>query len=151
MTNSQAVSMAALIGRLFYSSMYLVFAYLKLTGYSGTSAYMTKLGLPEPALFVVLAIGIELGGGLLMLVGYQTQLVALGLAIYVLVTAFLGHFHLGEPGQLTHFMKNMAIIGGSLAFAACGGGVYSLDAQKPLRVRSPDGRSLRASENAGSH
>ena len=38
---------------------------------------------------------VEIGGGLLMLVGYQTRLVALGLAIYVLVTAFVGHLQLG--------------------------------------------------------
>lgn len=127
MTTKVLDSVAALIGRLFYSSMYLVFVYVKLTGYSGTLAYMTKLGLPLPELFVVLAIGIEFVGGLLILVGYQTRLVALGLAIYVLITAFLGHFHLGDSAQLTHFMKNMAIIGGSLAFAAFGAGAYSLD------------------------
>ena len=42
---------------------------------------------------------VEIGGGLLMLVGYQTRLVALGLAIYVLVTAFVGHFQLGDPNH----------------------------------------------------
>jgi putative oxidoreductase len=31
--------------------------------------------------------------------------------------------------QFQHFMKNMAIVGGSLAFVAFGGGAYSLDAR----------------------
>jgi putative oxidoreductase len=76
---------AALIGRIFFSSMFLLFGYGKLTGYAGTVSYTGSLGLPAPAVFTVLAIIIEIGGGLLVLVGYQTRLVSLGLAIFVLV------------------------------------------------------------------
>jgi DoxX len=56
---------AALIGRLFLSSMFLLFGYGKLTGYAGTVAYMGSLGLPS--LFTLLAIIVEIGGGLLIL------------------------------------------------------------------------------------
>src|SRR6185369_2427265 len=66
---------AALVGRLFFSSMFLAFGYGKLTAFGGTSGYMASLGLPAPALFTLLAIIIEIGGGLLMLAGYQTRLV----------------------------------------------------------------------------
>jgi putative oxidoreductase len=110
--------------------MFLLFAYGKLTAYASTVSYMSSLGLPAPSLVSLLAIIIELGGGLLMLVGYQTRLVALGLAIYVLISAFIGHFQLGDFNQYQHFMKNMAIVGGALAFVAFGGGTYSLDASK---------------------
>ena len=92
---------------------------------------MGSLGLPAPSLVTVVAIIIEIGAGLLMLVGYQTRLVALGLGIYVLLTAFIAHSQLGDPNSFQHFMKNMAIVGGSLAFVAFGGGAYSLDARKP--------------------
>ena len=85
---------AALVGRLFYSSMFLLFGYGKLTAFAGTAEYMGSLGLPAPALVTGLAIIIEIGAGLLMLVGYQTRLVALGLGIYVLITAFIGHSQL---------------------------------------------------------
>jgi len=121
---------AALIGRLFFSSMLLLFGYGKLTDYAGTVGYMGSLGLPAPALFTVLAIIIEIGGGLLVLVGYQTRIVSLALAIFVLVAAFIGHFQLGDPNQFQHFMKNMAIVGGSLAFVAFGAGAYSIDGRK---------------------
>jgi putative oxidoreductase len=120
---------AALIGRFFFSSMFLLFGYGKLTGYAGTLGYMGSLGLPAPALFTVLAIVIEIGAGLLVLVGYKTRLVSLGVAIYVLVSAFIGHSQLDDLNQFQHFMKNMAIVGGSLAFVAFGGGAYSLDAR----------------------
>ena len=122
---------AALVGRLFYSSMFLLFGYGKLTAFAGTVGYMGSLGLPAPSLVTVLAIIIEIGAGLLMLVGYQTRLVALGLGIYVLIIAFIGHSQLGDPNTFQHFMKNMAIVGGSLAFVAFGGGAYSLDARNP--------------------
>ena len=120
---------AALVGRLFFSSMFLAFSYGKLTAFGGTSGYMASLGVPAPALFTLLAIIIEIGGGFLMLVGYQTRLVALGLAIYVLASAFIGHSQLGDPNQFMHFMKNLAIVGGSLALVASGAGAYSLDAR----------------------
>ena len=129
---------ATLIGRLFFASMFLVFGYGKLTGYAGTVGYMGSLGMPVPALFTLLAIIIEIAGGLLMLVGYQTRLVSLGLAMYVLVSAFIGHSQLGDQDQFMHFMKNMAIVGGSLAFVACGAGAYSLDALKPAPSRFVD-------------
>jgi putative oxidoreductase len=37
---------------------------------------------------------------------------------------------LGDFDQFQHFMKNMAIVGGSLAFVPFGGGAYSLDARR---------------------
>ena len=121
---------AALVGRLFYSSLFVLYGYFKLTGYAGTTAYMAKQGLPAPALCAALAVVFELGGGLLMLVGYQTRLVALGLAIYVLVAALIAHAHFGDGNQMSHFFKNMAIVGGSLAFVAFGAGAYSLDGRR---------------------
>jgi putative oxidoreductase len=105
---------AALVGRLFYSSMFLLLGYSKLTDFAGTVGYMGSLGLPAPSLATVIAIVIEIGAGLL-----------------VLIIAFIGHSQLSDPNTFQHFMKNMAIVGGSLAFVAFGGGAYSLDARKP--------------------
>lgn len=122
--------LAALVGRLFFASLFVLYGYMKLTGYAGTVGYMAKQGLPAPSVAAAIAVIVELGGGLLILIGYQTRLVALGLAIYVLVASFIAHAHFGDPAQLSHFMKNMAIIGGGLAFVAFGAGPYSLDARK---------------------
>jgi putative oxidoreductase len=122
--------LALLIGRLFYSSLFVLFGYFKLMAYSGTVTYMAAKGLPAPSLFAVLAVVFELGGGILMLVGYQTRLVALALALYTLVAALIAHTNFADTNQLIHFMKNMAIVGGSLAFFATGAGAYSLDRGK---------------------
>ena len=99
-----------LVGRLFYSSLFILYGYFKLTGFAGTAAYMGKQGLPAPSLFAVFAVVIELAGGLLMLAGYKTRLVALGLAIYVLAAGLIAHTHFVDGNQLSHFMKNMAIV-----------------------------------------
>lgn len=121
---------ATLISRLFLSSVMILYGYFKLTGYAGAVAYMAKQGLPAPSLFAVLAIIIELGGGFLILFGYQTRLAALGCAIYILVAALIAHHNFADGNQLSHFMKNMAIVGGFLALMICGGGAYSLDRRK---------------------
>jgi putative oxidoreductase len=120
---------AALIGRLLYSLMFLLFGFVKITAYTHSVGHMSSLGLPAPSLVVLLAIIIEVGGGLLMLVGYQTRIVSLGLAIYVLVSALIAHSQLGDTNHFQYFMRDIAIVGGSLAFFAFGGGAYSLDAK----------------------
>ena len=120
----------ALAARLFMASLFVLYGYFKLTGYAGTVAYMGRQGLPAPAIFAALAVIIELGGGTLVLFGYQTRLVALGCAIYVLVAALIAHRHFGDANQMSHFFKNMAIVGGFLALAGLGAGPYSVDDRK---------------------
>ena len=55
------------------------------------------------------------------LVRIQTRLVALGCAIYVLIAALIAHRNFGDGNQSSHFMKNMAIVGGFLAIMAMPG------------------------------
>ena len=66
--------------------------------------------------------------GLLFLLGFQTRLVALGLAVFCVVTALIAHTNFGDREQMINFMKNLCMAGGFLAFLAAGGGVFSLDA-----------------------
>ena len=126
---------AAFVGRLLFASLFLVFGYRMLSAYSGAVSYMGSLGLPIPSLFVLIAVVVEIGGGLLIAVGYQTRVVALLLGVYTLAAAFIGHFQFADPNQFQHFMKNISLVGGSLAFVACGGGAYSLDARLAAQTR----------------
>jgi putative oxidoreductase len=81
-----------------------------------------------PGQLLPLAIAVELGGGLLILVGYQTRLAALLLAGFCVATAVLFHTKLGDRNQLLHFEKDLAIAGGFLVLFARGGGAWALDA-----------------------
>jgi putative oxidoreductase len=50
------------------------------------------------------------------------------LAAYTLVAALLFHNHFADPGQMIHFLKNLAMAGGLLYVVARGAGTLSVDA-----------------------
>ena len=56
--------LATLVARLFFASLFVTYGYFKITAFAGTTGYMAKQGLPMPAVFAVIAVIIELGGGL---------------------------------------------------------------------------------------
>ncbi|MGH6664400.1 MAG: DoxX family protein [Pseudolabrys sp.] len=122
--------LATLLARLFMASLFVTYGYFKITAFAGTTGYMAKQGLPMPSVFAVIAVIIEFGGGLLILFGYKTRCVALICAIYVLIAALIAHRNFGDGNQMSHFFKNMAIVGGFLALMASGAGRYSLDGRK---------------------
>jgi putative oxidoreductase len=89
---------------------------------------MASVGLPFPKLDRALAIVVEIVGGLALVVGYETRLVAAVLAIYSVVTAAFAHRDFRDQNQRTHFFKNMAMAGGLLQIVVLGAGSFSLDA-----------------------
>ncbi len=117
---------AALVGRILLSAIFLHEAYAKLTAYAPSQAYMRAFGVPGELL--PLAIAVELGCGLLVLVGYQTRIAAVLLAGFCIVTAILFHAKLGDRNQLLHLEKDLAIAGGFLVLFAHGAGAWALDA-----------------------
>jgi putative oxidoreductase len=68
-----------------------------------------------------------------VVIGWQTRLAALALAVFTAVAAYFFHdFWHYPPGaehtdNMIHFMKNVSMIGGFLILAGVGGGRYSLD------------------------
>ena len=75
-----------------------------------------------------LVILLELGGGLALIVGFQTRVIALLLALFWIVSALLFHVHLADAIQQIMFMKNLAIAGGLLLLTLHGAGTPSVDA-----------------------
>jgi putative oxidoreductase len=126
----QRNDLATLVARLFIASLFVTYGYFKITAFAGTTAYMVKQGLPAPPLAAAIAVVVELGGGLLILFGYQTRLVALICAVYVVIAALIAHRNFGDGNQMSHFFKNMAVTGGLLALMVSGAGRYSLDGRK---------------------
>src|SRR6267142_326314 len=74
-----------------------------------------------------LAVAVELGGGLMLILGYQTRGVALALAIFALAAAFSFHPDFADQNQMIHFLKNVMMAGGLLQIVAFGAGALSLD------------------------
>ena len=119
---------ALLVGRILASAIFILGGFGKLMAPAATTAYFAHAGLPMPDVAVYVAVAIELGGGLLFLLGFQTRLVALGLAVFCIATALIAHTNFADREQMINFMKNLCMSGGFLAFLAAGGGVFSLDA-----------------------
>lgn len=130
-TNTSSTSAPAaalsLTGRILIAAIFLVSGFGKLMAPSGTIGYIASVGLPLPELAYAGALAAELGGGLLLVVGYRTRWVAAALAAFSVVSAVIFHNALGDQNQLFHFLKNIAMAGGLLQYIAWGAGAFSLD------------------------
>jgi putative oxidoreductase len=125
----------ALIGRLLLAFFFVPAGWGKIVGFAGTVGYIQSKGVPLPEVCAAIAVAAEFGLGLLLLVGFKARWAALGLAIFTAVITPIFHNFWAVPEaqhmmQKMNFDKNMAIIGGLLAFAAWGAGRLSLDGRR---------------------
>ena len=121
-----------LAGRLLMATIFLVAGTRKVLGFAGTVGSFTKLGFPAAEAFAVIAIVIELGGALALIIGWRTRWVAWLLILFVAIATAMAHrfweFDAAQfNNQLNHFLKNIALIGGLLFVAAFGPGRASVD------------------------
>ena len=123
--NATLQNALALAGRVLMSLIFIVAGFNKIGGYEGTQAYMEGMGVP--GMLLPLVILTELGGGLLLLIGFKARLMAFLLAGFSLLSAVIFHSNFGDSMQSIQFMKNLAIAGGFLYIVAHGPGAWSLD------------------------
>ncbi|WP_395351970.1 DoxX family protein [Variovorax sp. UC122_21] len=131
-TPNGAQDTLALIGRILIAYLFIPAGIGKLMGFGGTVGYISSAGLPLPEVAAAVAIVIELGLGIALLLGFKTHWTAIVMAIFTVVTALFFHKYWAVPDamkmmQQINFNKNMAIAGGLLAFAAFGPGRFSID------------------------
>jgi putative oxidoreductase len=122
----------ALVGRVLLGLIFVLSGFQKLMGYSGLVATLTGKGLPMPEVLGVLTVAIELGTGLLLVVGWKARWAALLLFLFVIPVSLTFHnFWTMEGAQAAmnkiQFLKNVSIMGGMLLVAAFGPGRYSVD------------------------
>lgn len=115
------------IGRLLIGLPFAMSGLGKLTSYGATTALIAAVGLPFPPLAFAVAVTVELGGGLLLVLGYQARAVALVLAVFALATAVSFHSNFADQNQMIHFLKNVMMAGGLLQIVAFGAGAISID------------------------
>ena len=123
-----------LISRLLISAIFVQGAFGKIMGWSGQAAYMQSHHLPArliPAMLGV-ALLIEAGGVLCLLVGWKARAAAFVMFLYLgMVSVLLHNFWAlqgaSAGGAQTQFLKNVGIMGGLLMIAASGPGKWSLD------------------------
>ena len=100
------------LGRIFLSTIFLVEGMNKIFNYESTIEYMENFNVPE--YLAIPAIIVEILFPLLLIVGYQTKISALALAVFTLTTALIFHADFTNQMQLISFLKNFAIAGGFL-------------------------------------
>ena len=113
------------LGRIFLSTIFLIEGINKILNYENTIEYMENFSVPE--YLAIQAIIVEILFPLLLVVGYQTKISALVLAMFTLATALIFHTDFTNQIQLTSFLKNFAIAGGFLIIFVRGAGKYSID------------------------
>ena len=125
----------ALVARVLLAALFVPAGISKIAGFAGTVGYIGSVGLPLPIVGALLAIVAEAGGGIALLLGFQTRIAALVLAVFTVVAGVFFHaFWAAAPEaaqmQQIMFMKNIAIAGGLLMLTAFGPGALSLDAKR---------------------
>ena len=130
-SHSEATRYLVPLGRLLFAAIFL----LSVPGHfsQGTYAHAGAAGVPIPNVLVPLSGLLELAGALLLLVGYRARLGALLLALFLIpVTLFMHRFWgIADPMQAQmqqiHFLKNVAMLGGTFMLMYFGAGPISLD------------------------
>ena len=120
----------ALVGRFLLAVIFVMSGWSKLSGFSGTVGYIAHTGLPMPEVLAAIAVLFELGGGLMIVLGWKARWAGRARAVCRIVKT-PNYFWAAAPdafrGQLINFQKNVSILGGMLVLAAFGPGRYSFD------------------------
>ncbi|MFD2274342.1 DoxX family protein [Undibacterium arcticum] len=108
------------LGRAFLGALFFISGIYKIIGFAYVAGWMASSGLPLAGLLLAITIVIEIGGGLMLITGWQARWSALVLALFFLIPvtfvfhAFWSADAASFQNQLTQFLKNLAIVGGML-------------------------------------
>jgi putative oxidoreductase len=134
MMNSNLQNSTALAGRVLLAVIFVLSGFNKIGGFDGTVGYMTSAGLPFASVLAVLTIAMELGGGLLLMIGWKTRWVALAFFLFLIPVTLVFHTSSSNPAQaqqqMIQLLKNISIMGGMLHVVAYGAGAWSLDGRR---------------------
>ena len=114
-----------LVGRILLALIFLLAGVGKISDTAGTMHYMEAMGLPGLLFWPTVAL--EMLGGLAIVAGYRTRLVAFALAGFCVVTALVFHRHFADQTQMIMFLKNLAMAGGFLLLASTGATGFAFD------------------------
>jgi putative oxidoreductase len=128
-----------LVGRVLMAVIFLVSAYVKITGFDQTIQAMMARGMPMTQALLTCAIAIEVVAATLLILGWKTEWAAFALLVFLVPATLYFHNYWTYPpeqvrNQRNHFMKNLTI-GGALIFVmGMGAGPLSIDNRRRLRA-----------------
>ncbi len=124
----------SLAARVMIALIFVLAGLNKISAIEGTQGYMEAMGLS--GILIYPTILFEVAAGLAIIAGFKTRYVALALAGFSLLSAFIFHNQLGDQMQFILFMKNVAIAGGFLLLARYGAGELSIDNRRSAAIDS---------------
>lgn len=132
--NPNISNLAALLGRICLVVLFISSGWSKIGGFDQTAAMMASQGLPMAQVLLVITIALELGGSVLIALGYKARWAGLLLALWLIPVTLTFHHFWDLPAdqvqnQSINFFKNVSIFGGMLLLFAFGPGRYSVDKQ----------------------
>jgi len=121
-----------LVGRVLIALIFVISGFGKIKGFDGTVGLIASKGLPLPQVAAVVAIIIELGGGLMLIAGWKARWAAAAMLVFTALAALFFHNFWAMPpdqaqNQMIHFMKNISMMGGLLFVLVHGSGPISVD------------------------
>lgn len=119
-------------GRVLVALIFLWSGIGKIGGFAGTAGYMASKGLPMAEVLLALTILIEVGGSLMLIVGWKARWAAAVMFLWMIPVTLVFHNFWAVPpaevmNQQINFMKNLSIMGAMLYILAFGAGPYSVD------------------------
>jgi putative oxidoreductase len=123
------------VGRILIAYIFVMSGIGKIGGFAGTAGYMASKGMPFADVLLVGAIAVELVGGIMLIVGWQTRWAALAIFLFLIPTTLIFHAYWAADAtqvqmQTIQFNKNLAIMGGMLYLVVFGAGPLSLDKRR---------------------
>src|ERR1700691_5952152 len=105
--------LATLLGRILISVPFLVFGFMKLSNFHGSAGQLAALRIPLPTAAAVIAIMIEVLGGICLVLGFKTRFWAWIMFLYLIPVTFVAHNFWAYSGSARgvnegEFVKNLA-------------------------------------------
>ncbi len=123
MRNAWQQLYAPLIGRILIGGFFLWNGIQESLNLSVTIDSFVGAHITHASMWALIAVWIEILGGLALVVGFKTRFVALIMAVFVLlISTLLGKFV--SDAEITFFLQNMAIVGGLFYISAFGSGSW---------------------------
>ena len=123
-------TIAAVIGRIFLSILFIVSGIGKLFDLPATNAALSGIGMGGLALAVAI---FEIIAGLCLALGLMTRLASLALIVFTALATLFFHNNLTDPVQSAMALKNLSIIGGLFLVFAHSQMWYGWDAMRRER------------------
>lgn len=128
-----------LAGRVLIGWLYVESGFRKLLAMDPFIASLTRRNVPWATVWGWIGTLIEFCGGLALLLGAFTRCAALAILVFTIVATLIGHryWEIAEPAarrmQHSHFLKNLAIMGGILLLFVTRAGRFSVDGWRGRR------------------